>query len=106
MIRHNSGARSTVPPRQTEAGFDDRLVRCISSVLPTLTEQEIRAAEVEQLANVDSLTAVTLVAVINEEFGVDVDLDVLLNLGDFNGVCEYLCDGQAPAGNTLNGRRN
>jgi acyl carrier protein len=103
--RDELGLRSVMPTRQTAHKMDDRLVRCISSVFPTLSEQEIREAEVAELADVDSLTAVTLVALINEEFGLDVDLDVLLKLGDFKGICEYLHDEQAPAGTTWNGRR-
>ena len=82
--------RSSIPTSQSEAELYDRLVRCISSVLPTLSEQEIRSAEVQQLADADSLTAVTLVALINEEFGLDLDLEVLLELGNFKGICGYL----------------
>lgn len=72
------------------ADLDDRLVRCISSAFPGLTEREIRSADVEQLADVDSLVAVTLVALIDQEFGVDLDLEGMLRLGSFAGLCQYL----------------
>jgi acyl carrier protein len=72
------------------ADLDNRLVRCISSVFPGLTDREIRTAALEQLADVDSLAAVTLVAVIDEEFGVDLDLEDLLEFGSFAGLCHYL----------------
>jgi acyl carrier protein len=78
------------------AELDGRLVRCISSVFPTLTEEEIRVANVALLMDMDSLAAVTLVALIDEEFGVDVDLEGLLSLGSFEGVCQHLSK-QAPA---------
>ncbi len=84
------GLRSPIPTSQSAAELNDRLVRCISFVFPTLGEEEIRSAEVQQLADADSLAAVTLVALINEEFGLDVDLQVLLELGNFNKMCEYL----------------
>ena len=72
------------------ADLDGRLVRCISSAFPGLTDREIRTADLEQLADVDSLAAVTLVALIGEEFGVDLEMEGLLKLGSFAGVCEYL----------------
>jgi acyl carrier protein len=72
------------------ADLDDRLVRCISSVFPTLTEQEIRVASSEMLLEADSLAAVTLIALIDEEFGVEIDPDRLLELGSFQGIGQYL----------------
>jgi acyl carrier protein len=99
------GVRSAIPTTKTTAELDDRLVRCISSVLPTLTEEEIRAAEVGQLVEADSLTGVTLVALINEEFGVDLDLEGLLRLGNFKRVREHLLAEQVPTRTTWNRRR-
>jgi acyl carrier protein len=72
------------------ADVDDRLVRCVSSAFPGLTDGEIRTADVEQLVDVDSLAAVTLVALIDQEFGVDLDLEGLIKLGSFAGLCQYL----------------
>jgi acyl carrier protein len=72
------------------AELDDRLVRCFSSVFPTLTREEIRAADVTFLIDVDSLAGVTLVAVIDEEFGVEIDLEGLLELGTFQAIQQRL----------------
>jgi acyl carrier protein len=36
------------------------------------------------------LAAVTLVALIDQEFGVDLDLEGLIKLGSFAGLCQYL----------------
>lgn len=72
------------------AELRDRLVRCFFSVFPALTEEEIRAVNVELLSNMDSLVVVTLVALIDEEFGVDIDVDGLLELGTFEAIQEYL----------------
>jgi len=47
----------------------DRLVRCFSSVFPALTDTDICAADVALLMNTDSLAGVTLVSLIDEEFG-------------------------------------
>lgn len=72
------------------ADLDDRLVRCISSAFPSLTDCEIRAAGVEQLAELDSLAAVTLVALIGQEFGVDLDMQGLLKFGSLARLCQHL----------------
>ena len=74
------------------ADLDDRLVCCISSAFPGLTDREIRTVDVERLADVDSLAAVTLVALIDQEFGVNLDLEDLLKCGNFAELCQYLHD--------------
>ena len=68
----------------------DRLVRCFSSVFPTLSETEIRASDVVPLFDLDSLAGVTLVTLIGQEFGVDVDLPDLLELGSFEAISQFL----------------
>lgn len=70
--------------------LDNHLVRCISSIFPNLTEEDIRTSDASQLMAVDSLSAVTLVALIDEEFGVSLDLEGLLNLGSFHALREHL----------------
>jgi len=74
------------------ADLDDRLVRCILSAFPTLTEEDSRSANMDSLMNVDSLAAVTLVALIDEEFGVDIDLERLLELGSFEALQQFLAN--------------
>ena len=68
----------------------DRLIRCFSSVFPTLSEAEIRASDVVPLLDLDSLAGVTLVTLIGQEFGVDVDLPDLLELGSFEAISQFL----------------
>lgn len=74
---------------------DDRLVRCFASVFPTLSEQEIRTCDVVPLFDLDSLAGVTLVTLIDEEFGVDVELSDLLELGSFAAIGQFLCERKA-----------
>ena len=69
---------------------DDRLVRCFASVFPTLSEGEIRASDVVPLFDLDSLAGVTLVTLIDQEFGVNVDLPDLLELGSFEAISQFL----------------
>jgi acyl carrier protein len=72
--------------------LDSRLIRCFSSLFPTLTEDEVRLVDVAYIAELDSLAGVTLVALINDEFGVDIDLEGMLELGSFQGVRRYLVE--------------
>jgi acyl carrier protein len=72
---------------------DDRLVRCFASVFPTLSEGEIRASDIVPLFNLDSLAGVTLVTLIDQEFGVNVDLPDLLELGSFEAISQFLRKG-------------
>jgi acyl carrier protein len=67
-----------------------RLIRCISSIFPELTETEIRTWDASLAMEIDSLAAVTLVALLDEEFGVDLDFNDLLTLGTFTSIEEYL----------------
>jgi acyl carrier protein len=68
----------------------DRLVRCFASVFPTLSEGEIRASDVVSLFDFDSLAGVTLVALIDQEFGVNLDLPDLLELGSLDAIEQFL----------------
>jgi len=68
----------------------DRLIRCFSSVFPTLSEAEIRTSDVVPLFDLDSLAGVTLVTLIDQEFGVNVDLPDLLELGSFEAISQFL----------------
>jgi acyl carrier protein len=69
---------------------DERLLRCFSSVFPGLSEQDILAADITRLVEADSLAGVTLVALIDDEFGVDLDLEGLLELRTFGLVRRHL----------------
>lgn len=68
----------------------DRLVRCFSSVFPDLSTEQICEASVDSLPAWDSLAAVTLVAVIQEEFGLQIDLADLPALTSFATVRNYV----------------
>jgi acyl carrier protein len=69
---------------------DERLICCFSSVFPGLTEEEIENASSDSVGLWDSLASVTLIAVIQEEFNVEVDPDALPNLNSFRTFRDYL----------------
>jgi acyl carrier protein len=69
---------------------EDRLARCFASVFPALTPEEIRAASAESVATWDSLRAVTLMAVIQQEFAVEINALDLPELNSFAALRTYL----------------
>jgi acyl carrier protein len=70
--------------------IDDRLTRCFASVFPVLAPAEIRSASVETVPAWDSLAAVTLVAVLEQEFDTEIDLMELPDLTSYHAVRAYL----------------
>jgi acyl carrier protein len=67
-----------------------RLVSCFQTVFPSLSESEVLHASQESVAAWDSVAAITLVNVIEEEFGIEMDLDALADLNSFDRVHQYL----------------
>jgi acyl carrier protein len=70
--------------------LENRLVGCFQSVFPEMTEADIRNASQEKLDQWDSVAAITLVNVVEEEFSTQIDYDLLPNLDSFAKVLEYL----------------
>jgi acyl carrier protein len=68
----------------------DRLLRCFSSVFPNLTPDQLRLASVQNVPEWDSLAALTLLAVLQEEFAVQIDFGDLPSLDSFDSVRRYL----------------
>ena len=69
---------------------ESRLIRCFSSVFPMLAADEIRSANLPSLIEMDSLAGVTLLAVIDEEFCVQMDLDGIMALGTFQALLQHI----------------
>ena len=67
-----------------------RLIRCFSTVFPGLAESRIPAASPETVADWDSVSALTLLSVIEEEFSCQIDLDALPELTSFQAIAAYL----------------
>jgi acyl carrier protein len=70
--------------------LERRLVRCFSSVFSDLTPEQIHAASVESVPAWDSLAAVTLIAVLQQEFGIPINLVDLPELVSFDAVENYV----------------
>jgi acyl carrier protein len=62
---------------------ENRLIRCFASVFPDLSVEELRSMNSESAGNWDSLSTVTLAAVVQEEFNLEIDPEVLPQLDSF-----------------------
>lgn len=69
---------------------ENRLLNCFASVFPGISYEEIRSSNAESIGAWDSLSSVTLAAVIQEEFNVEIDPDVLPRLDSFEAFRDYL----------------
>jgi len=76
---------------------DERLMRCFTSAFPAATRDEIRSTRFDAISGWDSLRGVTFLAVLDEEFSLQIDLPQLLDLGTFDAVKQHLVEqGIAP----------
>ncbi len=74
-----------------------KLIECFQIVFPDLQEKDIPTASQETIAEWDSVAAITLVNVIEEQFGIEMDLDDVADLDNFEKVRAYLEKRQLPA---------
>jgi acyl carrier protein len=70
--------------------FRARLTKCFAAVFPDLPAEEVAAATPERVAAWDSIANVTLLAVVEEEFGVAVEPEDLERLTSFEALLDYL----------------
>ncbi len=69
---------------------DLRLTRCFLAVFPQLTDDEIQIVSAATTGEWDSLAGVTLAAVVQEEFGIEIDTGVLPDLDSYRALREYI----------------
>ena len=67
-----------------------RLVNCFLAVLPELSADEVSSATSASVQSWDSVAGVTLLAVVEEEFGISVEADDLSQFDSFQGFLNYL----------------
>ena len=71
---------------------DRRLLRCFQAVLPTLSEDQVRAAIQDSTEEWDSLASLMLARTIQEEFGIEADLDLMEHLNSFDEVRAFVAE--------------
>ena len=77
--------------------IEERLINCFSTVFPNLTREEVLSADFETVSAWDSLAMVTLVFVLEEEFGVSIGADDFSHMTSFESVREFLAGKLAAA---------
>ncbi len=70
--------------------IETRLAQCFRVVFPALAPDAIAGATQDSVAEWDSVATVTLLTVIEEEFGVALDFEELEKLTSFRGVAAML----------------
>jgi len=69
---------------------DLRLLRCFASVFPELAAEDLRTVTNESAGHWDSLSTVTLAALVQEEFNVEIEPDTVQQLTSFEAFRTYL----------------
>lgn len=84
--------------------LDTRLTRCFAAAFPDLRDSQIPSATVDNTASWDSMGALTLAALIEEEFGVTFGDDVIGSLRSYASVRAELAKSIPDAAVQVNGR--
>lgn len=72
--------------------IESRLIECLQMVFPGVPAAELPQASVQTLAQWDSLATVTLVALVEEQFGVEVDPEDLTRFDSFVHIAAFLAN--------------
>jgi acyl carrier protein len=67
-----------------------RLQRSFFAVFPTLSAEQIAQASPQTVAAWDSVASVTLFAIVEEEFGLEIDVQDMKDLLSFTSLLNYL----------------
>ena len=69
---------------------DSKLVQIFETVFPDLAADRIRSASQDTVPNWDSVAAITLMNLIEEEFNIQMEFDDLGDLTSFAKILAYL----------------
>jgi len=70
--------------------LESRLIKVFETVFPDLSADKIRTASQSSVENWDSIAAITLINLIEEEFEIQMDFEKAADLTSFPEVLEYL----------------
>lgn len=70
--------------------IENRLTRCFETVFPALPATAIPLSSQATVGMWDSVATITLVHVIEDEFGCELDLDLLPELDSFERILAYM----------------
>jgi acyl carrier protein len=67
-----------------------RLIKCFELVFPDLTEEQAPTASQATMPEWDSVAAITMMNVIEDEFGLEMDLEVVADFDSFDKIYQYV----------------
>jgi acyl carrier protein len=70
--------------------IEPRLLQCFRTVFPKLSEVQIRNASTDTIAEWDSLATAKLFSLVEEDFGVMLDIDQLDEMTSFIAFADLL----------------
>lgn len=76
------------------ADLESRLINCFATAFPELAPQQIPSVSMGSLASWDSLAGITLISLIEEEFGLSISPDDVPQLVSFELILDYLQNDQ------------
>ena len=79
-----------MPDPEILATVRKRLAGCFQAVFPTLSEAQIHNAKQSEISDWDSLAALKLATLIEEEFGIELDFEQAAELETFQALADYL----------------
>ena len=68
----------------------ERLVGCFEKVFQDLSKSDITSATHESVSNWDSIAQVTLLSLVGEEFGIDIDFEEFEGAMSFDSILELV----------------
>jgi acyl carrier protein len=74
-----------------------KLIKVFQTVFPDMDAQKVQAASQESVPGWDSVAALTLMNVIEEEFEIQLDFDKAADLTSFSEILDYLRETQSKA---------
>lgn len=69
---------------------EQQLVKIFETVFPDLSPEAVRTASQDSTQNWDSVAAITLMNLIEEEFGIQMDFADVADLTSFPKILEYV----------------
>jgi acyl carrier protein len=72
-----------------------RLMKCFSAAFPSLSNEDVLQASTTNLKEWDSVASVTLFAMIEEEYGIEMDLQDMAEMVSFERILAYLRNSNA-----------
>ncbi len=83
--------------------IESKLVECMKTVFPTVPEEKLADASIENLEQWDSLSTVTIAALIEESFEIEIGPENLVKLTSFQNIASFLKELESKKETNANG---